>query len=221
MNAIFSQDSRLGQLSTVLGKDVLVLLRFPGSDHVNDLFEYSVDCLSIEPNIDFDKIVGTHASVMINSQSHGERYFDGIVTEAKWAGVGENGNRYQLTLRPWFWLAGRRRNQRIFHNMTVVQILEKLLQPYSDLGDPALQVKLVEDYPVLEYTVQHRESDMEFAQRLMERFGISYHFQHKQGSHTMVLTDSVDHHDAVAGGSRVYITTPNTSTSGAGSPSAA
>ncbi len=204
MNAIFSQDARLGQLKTVLGKDVLVLLRFTGSDHVNELFDYSVECLSTEPNIDFDKIVGTHASVMINSQNNGPRHFDGIVTEAKWAGVGENGNKYQLTLKPWFWLAGRRRNQRIFHNQTVVQIIEKLLQPYSDLGDPALHIKLVEDYPVLEYTVQHRESDMEFAQRLMERFGISYHFQHKEGSHTLVLTDSVDHHDAVAGGDRVY-----------------
>ena len=204
MNAIFSQDARLGQLKTVLGKDVLVLLRFTGSDHVNGLFDYNVECLSTEPNIDFDKIVGTHASVMINSQSHGERHFDGIVTEAKWAGVGENGNKYLLTLKPWIWLAGRRRNQRIFHNMTVVQIIEKLLQPYATLGDPALQTKLVEDYPVLEYTVQHRESDMDFAHRLMERFGISYHFQHKAGSHTLVLTDSLDHHDAVAGGDRVY-----------------
>ncbi|WP_298362880.1 type VI secretion system Vgr family protein [uncultured Litoreibacter sp.] len=204
MNAIFSQDARLGQLTTVLGKDVLVLLRFTGTDYVNDLFEYTVDCLSTQQNIDFDQIIGTHASVQINSQNNGPRHFDGIVTQAIWSGAGENGHKYQLTLRPWFWLAGRRRNQRIFHNMTVVQIIEKLLQPYAALGDPALQVDLVEDYRVLEYTVQYRESDMEFAMRLMERFGISYHFRHAHGSHTLVLTDAVDSHDMVAGSSRVY-----------------
>jgi type VI secretion system secreted protein VgrG len=39
MNAPFKQDTRLGRLSTALGPDVLVLLRFGGSDHVNGLFE--------------------------------------------------------------------------------------------------------------------------------------------------------------------------------------
>ena len=40
----------------------------------------------------------------------GPRHFDGIVTQVRWAGAGENGHRYDLILRPWFWLAGRRRS---------------------------------------------------------------------------------------------------------------
>lgn len=122
----------------------------------------------------------------------------------KWAGVGENGNRYALTLRPWFWIAGRRRNQLIFHNKTVIQIIEELLAPYAGLGDPALQVTLSGSYPELEYTVQYRESDLDFATRLMERFGISYHFAHSVGNHTLVLTDAVDSHPIVPGGTRDY-----------------
>lgn len=131
-------------------------------------------------------------------------FFDGIVTQAKWSGVGESGNKYALTLRLWAWIASRRRNQRIFHNRTVEQILEELLKPYAGQGDPALLLKLTKDYPVLEYTVQYRESDRAFATRLMERFGISYHFVHALRSHTMVLTDDVQSHDAVVGGSRDY-----------------
>lgn len=204
MDALFSQDSRLGKLTTVLGKDVLVLLRLNGRDHMNDLFDYRVECLSTEANLDFDGLIGTHASVEITSQSDGPRFFDGIVTEAKWAGISENGHKYELRLQPWFWLAGQRRNQRIFHNQTVVQIIETMLGPYAGLGNPALKVTLMDSYPVLEYTVQYRESDMAFAQRLMERFGISYHFTHEAGSHTLVLTDSVQSHDAVAGDTRIY-----------------
>ena len=204
MNAPFTQDARLGKLTTALGKDALVLLRFDGADHINDLFEYHVEALSAKANIDFDGLIGTHASVEIDTQGHGFRAFDGIVTQARWAGVGENGHRYALTLHPWAWIASRRRNQRIFHNKTVVQILKKLLQPYATLGDPALEVKLIRDFPTLEYTVQYRESDLAFATRLMERFGISYHFVHKVGSHSMVLTDVVESHEAVAGGSRDY-----------------
>lgn len=204
MNAPFKQDARLGRLTTTLGKDALVLLRFDGSDFVNGLFEYRVEALSTAPNIDFDGLLGTHASLEIDSQNHGARVYDGIVTEARWAGVGENGNKYALTLRPWFWLAGRRRNQRIFHNKTVVQIIEELLAPYAGLGKPALQIKLAGSYPELEYTVQYRESDLDFATRLMERFGISYHFAHAAGNHALVLTDAIDQHDAVPGGEREY-----------------
>ena len=49
MNIAFSQADRLGSLETELGPNVLVLLRFGGADHVNDLFEYQVDCLSTKP----------------------------------------------------------------------------------------------------------------------------------------------------------------------------
>ena len=147
MNVSFHQKDRLGILSTDLGKDVLNLLRFSGSDHVNGLFHYTVEALSTDPNIDFDRILGTHATVTITSE-HGPRHYDGIVTEARWAGAGENGNKYALTLQPWFWLAGRRRNQRIFHNLSVVEVIEKLLAPYAALGKPALKVTLIDSYPV-------------------------------------------------------------------------
>lgn len=80
MNAPFKQDARLGRLTTVLGKDVLVLLRFDGTDYVNGLFEYRVEALSTAPNLDFDGLLGTHASVEIESQNDGPRAFDGIVT---------------------------------------------------------------------------------------------------------------------------------------------
>ncbi len=196
MNAPFKQVERLGRLTTALGADVLALLRFDGSDHLNDLFEYRVEALSTRDDLDFDALVGTHATVEI--EAHDEmRPFDGIVTSARWAGVGENGHRYDLTLRPWFWLAGKRRNQRIFHDKTVVEILQELLSDYSALGEPALDIQLGQSYPKLEYTVQYRESDLEFARRQMERHGISFHFRHAVGSHTLVLTDDVLAHDEI------------------------
>lgn len=204
MNQFFSQSNRLGRLNTSLGQDVLVLLRFTGDDHLNDLFQYTVEALSTQANVNFDDLIGTHATVTIETQSRGPRLFDGIVTEAKWAGSGENGHRYALTLRPWLWLASRRRNQRIFHNMSVVDILDQLFVDYSALGDPIVDNRLVNDYRPLEYTVQYRESDMTFALRLMERFGINYHFRHDEGSHTLVLTDTMVAHDPIIGDARPY-----------------
>ncbi|MCE8472428.1 type VI secretion system tip protein VgrG, partial [Rhodovulum sulfidophilum] len=104
-------------------------------------------------------------------------------------------HRYRLRLRPWAFLASLRRNQRIFHNKTVVEILTELLSAYADAG--ALTVELANEYPELEYTVQYRESDLAFACRMMERHGISYHFRHADGGHEMVLTDQVEAHDSI------------------------
>ena len=89
MNAPLRQDERLGRLATELGADVLVLLRFDGVDHLNDLFEYRVEALAARNDLDFDALVGTHATVEIKGRE-GIRSFDGIVTQARWAGVGEN-----------------------------------------------------------------------------------------------------------------------------------
>lgn len=191
MNA-FSQDQRMGRLSTELGKDVLVLQRFEGIDRMSGLFEFGVSCLAATSNIDFDKLIGTHATVTLIGRDRSEHFFDGIVTEARWMGVGENGHRYHLTLRPWLFLAGLRRNQRIFHEKSVIDILQELLSAYADAG--TLAVNVSNQYPVLEYTVQYRESDLAFACRLMERHGISYHFKHSLGAHEMILTDSSDNH---------------------------
>lgn len=140
MNKPFSQDFRMGQLSTSLGPDVLALMRFEGTERLNDLFDWQVDCLAGTDDIDFDALIGTHATVKLRDRQT-ERHFDGIVTQARWMGVGENGHRYRLRLQPWLKLASLRRNQRIFHNLSVTQILEQLLSAYGDAG------KLAEGLP--------------------------------------------------------------------------
>ena len=205
MASDFLQDGRMGMLTTALGPDELVLLRFTGEEHVNDLFTYTVEAMSESAEIDFDALVGTAACVSLKTFENPDQPFHGIVTAAKFIGVSENGWRYNLTLRPWFWLAGLRRNQRIFANQSVVEILDELLSPYSHLGEPAVQNKLTKSYDTLEYTVQYRESDLAFATRMMERFGISYHFAHTDTGHTLVMTDDVTEHTDIAGGERKFL----------------
>ncbi|MEM1163226.1 MAG: type VI secretion system tip protein TssI/VgrG, partial [Pseudomonadota bacterium] len=206
MNTRFQQTSRMGRLSTVLGADELVLLRFFGTESINSLSEFRVEALSNTDEIDFDDLVGTHATVEIDHAEHGPQPFDGIITKARFLGAGENGFRYEFELRPWLWLTSKRRTQQIFHRMTVVEILHDLWAPYDHLGSPAFESHLTGDYPELEYTVQFCESDLDFACRMMERFGISYYFQHAPGSHTLVLFDKAGALENVPGGKRPFYT---------------
>ena len=201
---VLKQAGRLGKLHTSLGPDVLVLLRFNGTDHMNGLYNYQVEALSAQRGIDFDALLGTHATVEIATHHGTPSFFDGVVTAVNWGGVGENGDKFNLTLRPWFWLATARRIQRIFHNKTVVDIVKEVLAPYLSAG-AELKVLTTATYPALEYTVQYRESDFTFVSRMLERFGISYHFTHKLAKHAMVLTDSIDEHEDIAGGARAFI----------------
>jgi type VI secretion system secreted protein VgrG len=205
MKDAFQQDNRSGRLLTSLGKDVLALKTFDGEDHMNGLFEYRVTALAADEKLDLNALIGTHATITIADDTHGDRYFDGIVAQARWSGAEHAGARYELTLRPWFWLCGHRRKQRIYHGMTVVEILQEVLTPYAALGKPHLTLKLSENYPKLEYTVQYRESDLAFATRLMESYGISYHFSHDDGSHTLVLTDWMEAHEPLPGATRLLL----------------
>ena len=204
MNAAFSQSGRLGKLHTDYGQDDLFLLRFTGDDALNGLFEYRIEALSSDRDIDFDRLLGTHGRVELQTH-HGPTWFDGIITRAVWRGAAENGQRYDLELRPWLWLATKRRNQRIFHQMTAPQIIEQVCAHYASAGAPHLENKLSHTYPALEYTVQYRESDFAFVSRLMERFGINYYFRHENGSHTAVMVDTVDEHQEIADKTRAYI----------------
>ena len=205
MNAVFKQDSRIGKLHTAVGKDVLVLQAFDGVDFVDDLFAYSVEALSVEENIDFDHLIGTHATIELTTPGNGPVYFDGIIVEAQWAGTSKNGNNYKFQLRPWLWLASKRRNQRIFHNKTAVDIVKEIFGYWGQQCEALVEFRLSETYQSLEYTVQYQESDFDFVRRMMQQFGISYYFKHELGRHALIVTDSDFGYDDILGASREFI----------------
>jgi type VI secretion system secreted protein VgrG len=54
-----TQDTRLCELKTPLGKDVLVFAGFEGSEGLSELFEYRIECLSEDADLDFDRAIGS------------------------------------------------------------------------------------------------------------------------------------------------------------------
>ncbi|MCF6446118.1 type VI secretion system Vgr family protein [Nereida sp. MMG025] len=174
-----------------------------GTEELSGDFEWRVEALSPDAGLDLHALLGTHVTVEIDHAT-GTRAFDGIVVEAEARGAFENGWRYDLILRPWLHVAGLRRNMRIFHNKTAIQIVEEVLSDYADLSTPHLDVQVSEDYPVLEYTVQYGESDADFVRRQLERHGITWSWRHETGSHTMLLTDAKIALPMIPGGSRPF-----------------
>jgi type VI secretion system secreted protein VgrG len=110
-------------------------------------------------------------------------------------------SRASITVEPALAALRYRRDSRIFQQMTVPQILDRVLgEGLGRFGRETQQV-LTRVYPPREYTVQYQESDFDFASRLMEEEGIVYFFVHDGARETMVLVDRNASHPALEGAS--------------------
>lgn len=199
--AAYTQDRRIARLETPFGKDALVLTRFDATEGVSELFEYRIEALSAKNEIlNFDDALGKSCSVAINTIDGGQRWFDGVLTEALCLGVGNGGIVYRLVLRPWLWLLTRRKNALIFHDKHVNEILQAIFREWGRDVIWALKGK----FPKMEYCVQYRESDFAFVSRLMEQHGISYHFRHEKGEHKLVVSNDVSGWKEIEGTKRPY-----------------
>ena len=111
-----TQQFRSIAVNTTLGEDVLLLQRLVGQESLGRLFEFQLDLLSLDANIELDSLLGTNATVRYQQPKGGTRYFNGFVSEFRY--VGERGNyaAYEMVLRPWLWFLTRTADCRIFQS---------------------------------------------------------------------------------------------------------
>ena len=121
------QETRVGELRTPLGKDKLVLTRFDGDEGLSELFEYRIEAVSRQEDINFDDAIGQNCSVTFKTYG-GERHFNGILVEAQWLGVKDVYYAYRLVLRPWLWLLSRTSDCRIFSHKKAPDIIKEVLK---------------------------------------------------------------------------------------------
>jgi type VI secretion system secreted protein VgrG len=186
-----TQTDVVAELTTPLGKDVLVLTQFTGSEGLGELFEFQVDALSEQSNINFDAALGKSCTIKLKAYRGKFRFFDGILTRAQWVGKTDDFFHYRLVLRPWFYLLDYKADCRIFLDKKVKEIIEEV---FTKGGFPDFEFRLTGDYDKIPYCVQYRETDLAFCSRLMELYGIYYFFEHRNGKHIMVLADSRSSH---------------------------
>ena len=76
---------------------------------------------------------------------------------------------------------------------------EIIEQIFGDHGFANYSNKLSRGYPTRDYCVQYRETDFNFASRLMEEEGIFYFFTHSSGGSKMVIANSPQAHQDLPG----------------------
>src|SRR5450755_1592220 len=183
----FTQVDRLIGIDTPIGEDVLLLQGFTGQEGVSRLFHFHLDLLSERNDIAMADVVGQPVTVNVTLEDGSKRYFHGYASQFAQAGSTTHFTNYRMEMVPWLWFLTRNADCRIFQNMTIPDILEKIFSKY---GNCEFKNSLTTSYEEREYCVQYRETDFNFVSRLMEQYGISYYFEHEEKKHTLVLTDS-------------------------------
>lgn len=182
----YTQENRLIQIVTPLGEDVLLLQAFTGHEGVSRLFQFDLRMHSKNRSIAFDSIVGKKATIKIILDDGKERFINGLISSFSQGGTSTTFAHYHATLVPWLWMLTRTSDCRIFQNITVPDIIQKIFKEY---GFSDFKNKLYGTFEERDYCVQYRETDFNFVSRLMEEEGIFYFFEHEESKHTLVLAN--------------------------------
>ncbi|HPI91846.1 MAG TPA: type VI secretion system tip protein TssI/VgrG [Deltaproteobacteria bacterium] len=198
--ATYTHDNRPMSIDTPLGRDVLLLAGIQGVEAVSRLFSFELDLFSENSAIPFEDIIGKRVSISLELPDNTKRYLHGMISRfSQAAGSEAEGllrfSRYRATLVPWTWLLTRTTDSRIFQNLSVPEIMEKIFQE-KKFSDYSMEVQ--EQHDKREYCVQYRETDFNFISRLMEEEGIYYYFTHNKNTHTMVIADTPGKHKKIA-----------------------
>lgn len=190
----YQQGERPLSITTPLDKDALLLVGVHGSESISQLFNFKLDLLApLGTKIQFDRIIGQKATVELQSPSGDKRYFDGLIKRLTQGRRDDTFVYFHAELVPKLWLLTKKVRSRIFQQLPVPEILKHV---FSGLE---VSYKLSATYYDRDYCAQYRESDFDFASRLMEEEGIYYFFDHTHNGHQLVVSDAAAQHPAVSG----------------------
>jgi type VI secretion system secreted protein VgrG len=197
--------SRVFELTTPLGKDVLLFRQMRGREELSRLSEFDVLALSHESAIVPGDLLGKDVSVKVELSKGGTRHFNGYVTRFSQGAMVGRFYQYRLKLRPWLWFLTRTADCRIFQDKTPPEIIKEV---FADHKVAVFDEHLTGTYLKREYCVQYRETDFAFVSRLMEEEGIYYYFEHHADRHVLKLVDSSDAHAPLEGKPRISFYEP-------------
>jgi type VI secretion system secreted protein VgrG len=194
----YTQTNRSLQVTTPLGDNVLLVTGFRGIEQISHLFSFEVALIADNSTtVDFSKLVGNDITVSVATPAKdGDadwRYISGICACFSQGDRNEDFTSYYAEVVPKVWLLTRRAQCRIFQQKSVPDILKKVLEGFDT------DFQLRGQYEPREYCVQYRETDFDFASRLMEEEGIYYFFEHSKSGHKMIIADTPQSHSTIPG----------------------
>jgi type VI secretion system secreted protein VgrG len=136
--------------------------------------------------------------------------FWGVVSEVERRPIVKGHPIHRIVVVPRVWYGSLVRRNRIFADVSVPEIAEKLLTGLALRKGDDFELRLSGKYPKREYVVQYEESDLDFLCRLLEEEGIFFHFEHTDRGDKIVLGDSTSAFRDLPGHAAVVFSTSDT-----------
>ncbi|SDX69199.1 type VI secretion system Vgr family protein [Marinobacter mobilis] len=175
---------RVGELPA----DLFAVVGFEFTEALSQLFHGKLELASFDPAVAVNEVLEQPVELAVWQDGQLLRRFTGVVSEFARGDSGHRRTRYEGVVEPPLWRLGLMHNSRIFQTQTPDQILKTLLEERG-IADTVFDLKRTP--AEREYCVQHRESDLDFLQRLAAEEG--WHYRFDLDADTQPLTIS-DHH---------------------------
>ncbi|MBW2734769.1 MAG: type VI secretion system tip protein VgrG [Deltaproteobacteria bacterium] len=143
------------------------------------------------------RLLGQRLTFGVKLKGGQERIFDGYVLR-----VQRSDSRIQVTVGPNMALLRKSADLVPFHRLSYPQVVRKVLKRHRFMR---ARFALQEKHPKRPFTLQYRETDRNFIDRLLEQVGIYYYFEHTRQGHRLVLVDHPKAHRAFVKDARFVV----------------
>ncbi|MEL4014416.1 type VI secretion system Vgr family protein [Dryocola clanedunensis] len=192
-------------LLAVKGCDAeLDVLAFEGDEALSRPFSYRVEFTCADHAISKEMMLMKSASLTLQApvdQGYGikmqqpVRVMQGVVSGFERLSTSKDETHYALTLQPRLALLDRSHQNAIYQDMSVPQIVEKILRERHSMRGQDFLFSLTKEYPRREQVMQYGEDDLHFITRLLGEVGIWFRFT----TDTRLNIDVVEFYDGQQG----------------------
>jgi type VI secretion system secreted protein VgrG len=182
----------------------LDVLAFQGDEALSKPFSYRIEFTCADHAVGKEMMLLKAASLTLQApvdQGYGikmqqpVRVIQGLVTGFERLSTSADESLYALTLQPRLALLDRSRQNAIYQDMSVPQIVEKILRERHVMRGQDFVFSLSKEYPRREQVMQYGEDDLRFITRLLGEVGIWFRFT----TDTRLNIDVVEFYDGQQG----------------------
>ena len=171
----------------------LLVEAFLAVEAVQGIDTRDVILLSTGAGLSLDSLLGQQASLLVSVADGTRTAFTGLVSEAAMLGSTGSLVRYRLRLSSFLWPLSHSRNNCVWQDKSVVEIVESVLLRHPGFADWRWSddvASFMAGVRPRSYCIQYRESDLDFLTRLLGAEGLGWYMEEHSESvagHRMVL----------------------------------
>ncbi|EQO96829.1 hypothetical protein G727_03071 [Escherichia coli HVH 55 (4-2646161)] len=159
------------------------VLTFTGHEQLSSPFRYDIQFTSRDKAITPESVLMQDGAFSLTAPpvqgmpvQTALRTLHGVITGFKHLSSSQDEARYEVRLEPRMALLTRSRQNAIYQNQTVPQIVEKILRERHQMRGQDFVFNLKSEYPAREQVMQYGEDDLTFVSRLLSEVGIWFRF---------------------------------------------